>query len=467
MTLWKDNWLLTAYALGELDAAEAAEVKQAIAADESLRAEVDAIRATACELEAQLGEEPAPRLLPIQRERLMQQARELSRHDVAPGRDATKPPQLLRRTLLAVAAAVLLLAGAAGLWTFLNRPTGQDANPIAGVTGTSNDSNVGGVYEPPLVPTPSPFDPAQSATPRPNEDADFFHPYRPSVGSLAFSAAGEAVPPPEPGDDGAYENPSYAPAQTQRSTFGMAVDVSSYLHVHQLIFEESRLPEPADVRIEEMVNYFPYAYHGPDEAGDDALAVRTTLARCPWKPGHVLLRVAIKAREDDQAGDGNADVVARDARAFVDFNPAVVTSWRLIGFDAPAEARDGSGADVPAGASLTVLYELALTNNAAAAGHVCTASVEYTLPRDDETRRAVARCDATPTAFDDADADLRFAASVAAFGMILRDSPHKGAWSVEDVMTHARAAAGINRPGRRGMFLAVLREAQGALLPAE
>ena len=59
--------LLTAYALGELEGDDATTIEAALASSESLRAEVEAIRATASLLTAELAAEPAPSLTEEQR----------------------------------------------------------------------------------------------------------------------------------------------------------------------------------------------------------------------------------------------------------------------------------------------------------------------------------------------------------------------------------------------------------------
>jgi len=456
MKISKDNPLLTAYALGELDAGESAEVEAALRADASLAAEVEAIRAVAAELEADLAAEATPKLLPIQRQRLLRQAAQMQR----PGRTAPAPRAAvltLRRRLLAAAAALLLLGGLAGLW-MLRGPGGRPTDtPIAG--GAANQPTGGGVE---YLAALSPYEPDfASSTPRPTEKVDFFDLSRPTVGSLALTESGEAIGPAK-GADGLSENPFRLAARRPRSTFGMAVDISSYLHVQQLIFEETRLPDPADVRIEEMVNYFPYDYPGPDDSGD-ALAVRADLARCPWSPGHVLLRVAVRARAD------GGEVVARDATAAVEFDPAAVASWRLIGFDGPLTAAGARGAEAGPNSSLTALYELVLTDSAEAGPDrpIGAARVDYRLPGEESVRSAITRCGSSSVAFEDADADFRFAVAVAGFGMILRNSPHRGSWTAADVVEQAEAAVGDDPLGRRGMFISVLREARQALLPAQ
>jgi Ca-activated chloride channel family protein len=68
--------------------------------------------------------------------------------------------------------------------------------------------------------------------------------------------------------------------------------------------------------------------------------------------------------------------------------------------------------------------------------------------------------------FEDAPDDFRFAATVAGFGMILRNSPYKGTCTVGAMLKQAQSALGDDRLGRRSEFVAVLREATG-LLPVE
>lgn len=78
------------------------------------------------------------------------------------------------------------------------------------------------------------------------------------------------------------------------STFSIDVDNASYTNLRRMI-REGRSIQPDAVRIEECVNYFDYAYEPPSEG--NAFAVHTKLATCPWKPQHLLARVAIKGRE--------------------------------------------------------------------------------------------------------------------------------------------------------------------------
>lgn len=90
------------------------------------------------------------------------------------------------------------------------------------------------------------------------------------------------------------ENPFLPAAQAPVSTFSIDVDTASYANVRRFLNAGQRPPADA-VRIEELVNYFPYALEPP--ADDRPFAVRVDLAEAPWKPEHRLARVSLKGRE--------------------------------------------------------------------------------------------------------------------------------------------------------------------------
>ncbi|MDX5373265.1 MAG: VWA domain-containing protein [Pseudomonadaceae bacterium] len=89
-------------------------------------------------------------------------------------------------------------------------------------------------------------------------------------------------------------NPVQAVAEQPVSTFSIDVDTGAYANVRRFLNGGSLPPRDA-VRLEELVNYFPYAYPKPE--GDVPFSVATELATTPWNPETRLLRVAIKATE--------------------------------------------------------------------------------------------------------------------------------------------------------------------------
>ncbi|WP_050025324.1 von Willebrand factor type A domain-containing protein [Verrucomicrobium sp. BvORR034] len=94
-----------------------------------------------------------------------------------------------------------------------------------------------------------------------------------------------------------YENPFQAVAQEPLSTFSIDVDTASYANVRRFLNSGQRPPADA-VRLEELINYFPYAYEPP--ADDKPFAVQVDMAEAPWKPEHRLARIAIKGRVNQQ-----------------------------------------------------------------------------------------------------------------------------------------------------------------------
>lgn len=107
----------------------------------------------------------------------------------------------------------------------------------------------------------------------------------------------EQLPPPARENYGPLvDQPWKSPWRDPLSTFSVDVDTASYTNIRRMI-REGREIQPDAVRIEELINYFDYAYAPP--SGENAFAAHTLLATCPWQPRHLLARVAIKGREID------------------------------------------------------------------------------------------------------------------------------------------------------------------------
>jgi Ca-activated chloride channel family protein len=92
------------------------------------------------------------------------------------------------------------------------------------------------------------------------------------------------------------ENPFLGARANPVSTFSIDVDRASYANVRRFI-NEGRLPPIDAVRIEELVNYFSYGDPAPENGAP--FAVTTEFAPAPWKAGHRLLRIALKAKSID------------------------------------------------------------------------------------------------------------------------------------------------------------------------
>ncbi len=102
----------------------------------------------------------------------------------------------------------------------------------------------------------------------------------------------------------------YAPIERNRfrspyseplSTFSVDVDTASYSNARRFIVQQGALPPPDAVRIEEMLNYFGYAY--PQPTGAHPLALHADVAEAPWAPQHRLVRIGLQAEGMDAIED--------------------------------------------------------------------------------------------------------------------------------------------------------------------
>ena len=131
--------------------------------------------------------------------------------------------------------------------------------------------------------------------PRPESmnDLSLIHESRRKLATLSDAPASVAEPGRNPGYVDAGENLFQSPLKEPLSTFGLDVDTGSYANVRRFL-NAGMFPPRAAVRVEEMINYFPYNYPAP--AGDDVFGVQAEVAPCPWEPRHRLVRIAIRAK---------------------------------------------------------------------------------------------------------------------------------------------------------------------------
>ena len=116
-----------------------------------------------------------------------------------------------------------------------------------------------------------------------------------------------AMPAPMPAEDRERYNPIkdngvVAAAEQPFSTFSIDVDTGAYANVRRFL-NEGRLPAPDAVRVEELINYFPYQYAEPRvvDGKRPPFGVTTEVAASPWNKDTLLLRVGIKAFDKPRA----------------------------------------------------------------------------------------------------------------------------------------------------------------------
>jgi Ca-activated chloride channel family protein len=144
---------------------------------------------------------------------------------------------------------------------------------------------------------------------------------------------------------------------------------------------------------------------------------------------------------------GMLEVIAKDVKIQVEFDPAVVKDYRLIGYEnrdiADKDFRNDKvdAGEIGAGHSVTAVYDVALKDTKVSPVKVrlrhkpkvgSEVAVESTFMMSPQ---------AIAPSFDAAPASLRFAAAVTAFGEVLRRSPHAHGISFQEIGKLARAAA--------------------------
>jgi len=183
--------------------------------------------------------------------------------------------------------------------------------------------------------------------------------------------------------------------------------------------------------------------------------------------------------------------IAKDVKLQVEFNPARVASYRLVGYenrvlqdrDFDDDTKDAG--EIGAGHSVTALYEIALTNDdngrgkprkysstvvrddARRSSELLTVSFRYKRPEESESRLLSVAVKDHTTRFADTSDNFRFSAAVAEFGMLLRGSSQAGTATMDQVIRTARASRGEDEHGYRSEFVSLAETAAALMVPAE
>ncbi len=189
--------------------------------------------------------------------------------------------------------------------------------------------------------------------------------------------------------------------------------------------------------------------------------------------------------------EGSLVTIAKDVKVKIEFNPAEVDSYRLIGYEnrlmTAAEFDDDrkDAGEIGAGHAVTALYEIvpakpaevaavdplkyqqpaqaAVTRDqltdAAMTGELLTLFLRYKPPASEESTLLETPLLNVRKRFSEASIEFRFAAAVASYGMLLRGSTHQGDTSFAAVEEIAAAALGRDEGGYRTEFLDLVRQA--------
>lgn len=183
---------------------------------------------------------------------------------------------------------------------------------------------------------------------------------------------------------------------------------------------------------------------------------------------------------------GNLFKIAKDVKIQVEFNPAKVKKYRLIGYEnRRLKAEDFNNdkkkaGDIGPGHTVVALYEVILANDdepdllkvddlryqhraeiSSTSTEVATVKLRYKNPDADVSQLITQTVSEDAlTKFDEASEDVRFSASVAAFGLLLSDSEHANGISYQTIETIASNALGVDSGGYRSEFVGLVRQAR-------
>jgi Ca-activated chloride channel family protein len=183
--------------------------------------------------------------------------------------------------------------------------------------------------------------------------------------------------------------------------------------------------------------------------------------------------------------------IAKDVKIQVEFNPATVSEYRLIGYETRLLNKEDFNNDkvdageIGSGHTVTAIYEITPTGGAGQLvddlryGNQDTIlsiepdttndeyaflKIRYKLP-DEETSKLIAAPitrDLESRTIDAAPTEVRFATAVAAFGQLLRGGRYTGSYTLDEMIDLAQGAKGTDEFGYRAEFINLVRLAKSA-----
>ena len=218
------------------------------------------------------------------------------------------------------------------------------------------------------------------------------------------------------------ENPFVSANEVARTQIPVTSGTMGYKLVERFVRDQGVLPPRATVRIEELINHVPYRDTG-DAILDDVM-LGAELVRCPWDPEKLLLSVLVQNRTDK--------LLPADTALALEVNSDFIRSYRLIGYasgdgkDSSHRLHRGLGAD----RSNMVLYELQPATSSVLRNHevLCRAGLSLGAHID---RALIVPVASPPRDWNNSSLNMRTAAVIAGYGMVLRESNYRGKLNAE------------------------------------
>ena len=286
-----DDPRLTAYALGELERSEREELEAQLATRPELEREVNAVRELASRVRVDLRNEPQHELDSSRRNRIIEPS-----HALDHARKANRVPRPVQWFAGLVAASVLLALGSFLVWI---QPDGEGSRSPERRVSVLEDLGALGYTDG----SPGRGEPTIHLSPDQLSVLDeLAYAGDGALRDLGYSGTSVGAQ----GNQRRHQSPSietYSPIRENRfhvvadeplSTFSIDVDTASYANVRRFL-NAGTLPPADAVRVEELINYFDYAYALP--TGPEPFATSVEVGGCPWAPAHRLVRIGLKGSQ--------------------------------------------------------------------------------------------------------------------------------------------------------------------------
>lgn len=161
----------------------------------------------------------------------------------------------------------------------------------------------------------------------------------------------------------------------------------------------------------------------------------------------------------------NLQVIAKDVKIQVEFDPSTVSKYRLVGYEnrdiADADFRNDKvdAGEIGPGHTVTALYELEL--NPQRTNNIATVRLRYKAPNGEKAKEVAAAftSDRVQEVFNKTSEDYRFTIAVAAFAEVLRGSKEAKNWSLDSIANIARSANSLKIEERQE-FLSLINRTQ-------
>ncbi len=160
--------------------------------------------------------------------------------------------------------------------------------------------------------------------------------------------------------------------------------------------------------------------------------------------------------------------VAKDVKVQVEFNPALVIAYRLIGYENRKLENDEfeddkkDAGEIGAGQTITALYEIKPKTNAVArVNPTFTIKFRYKQPDSDISNPLDLDIFDTGNDFLSASENMRFGAAVSGFGMLLRSSAYKGTLTYDDILNWTKNTTSFDPHNFRKEFRELVTKAKG------